>query len=98
MQCSRLYSPELIRVSVLKVCVISTLAYYCDTAKSLQLCLTLCDPTDGSPQGSPVPGILQARTLEWLPFSMCNYFLLNGNVGFHSLLSPEVKREFEDQS
>ena len=36
-------------------------------AKSLQSCLTLCDPTDGSPPGSPVHGILQARTLEWLP-------------------------------
>ena len=35
-------------------------------AKSLQSCPTLCDPTDGSPPGSPVPGILQARTLEWL--------------------------------
>ena len=34
--------------------------------KSLQLCPTLCDPTDGSPPGSPVPGILQARTLEWV--------------------------------
>ena len=34
-------------------------------AKSLQSCLTLCDPTEGSPPGSPVPGILQARTLEW---------------------------------
>ena len=37
-------------------------------AKSLQSCPTLCDPIDGSPPGSPVPGILQARTLEWLPF------------------------------
>ena len=37
------------------------------TAKSLQLCLTLCDPIDGgSPSGSPVPGILQARVLEWV--------------------------------
>ena len=35
-------------------------------AKSLQLCLTLCDPIDGSPPGFPVPGILQARTLEWV--------------------------------
>ena len=35
-------------------------------AKSLQLCLILCDPIDGSPPGSPVPGILQARTLEWV--------------------------------
>ena len=34
--------------------------------KSLQSCLTLCDPIDGSPPGSPVPGILQARTLEWV--------------------------------
>ena len=38
-------------------------------ANSLQSCPTLCDPVDGSPPGSPVPGILQARTLEWLPFS-----------------------------
>ena len=39
-------------------------------AKSLQSCPTLCDPTDGSPPGSAVPGILQARTLEWvaIPF------------------------------
>ena len=35
-------------------------------AKSLQSCLTLCDPIDGSPPGSPVPGILQARVLEWV--------------------------------
>ena len=34
-------------------------------AKSLQSCLTLCNPTDGSPPGSPIPGILQARVLEW---------------------------------
>ena len=34
-------------------------------AKSLQSCPTLCDPIDGSPSGSPVPGILQARVLEW---------------------------------
>ena len=38
-------------------------------AKSLQLCPTLCDPIDGSPPGSPVPGILQARTLEWVAIS-----------------------------
>ena len=38
-------------------------------AKSLQLCPTLCDPKDGSPPGSPVPGILQARTLEWVAIS-----------------------------
>ena len=38
-------------------------------AKSLQSCPTLCDPIDGSPPGSPVPGILQARTLEWVVIS-----------------------------
>ena len=38
-------------------------------AKSLQSCLTLCDPIDGRPPGSPVPGILQARTLEWVAIS-----------------------------
>ena len=41
-------------------------------AKSLQSCPTLCDPIDGSPPGSPVPGILQARTLEWLAISFSN--------------------------
>ena len=41
-------------------------------AKSLQLCLTLCDLIDGSPPGSPVPRILQARTLEWVTISFSN--------------------------
>ena len=41
-------------------------------AKSLQLCPTLCDPIDGSPPSSPVPGILQARTLEWVAISFSN--------------------------
>ena len=41
-------------------------------AKSLQSCLTLCDPIDDSPPGSPVPGILQARTLEWFTISFSN--------------------------
>ena len=42
------------------------------TAKSLQSYPTLCDPIDGSPPGSPVPGILQARTLEWVAISFSN--------------------------
>ena len=56
-------------------------------AKSLQSCLTLCDPTDGSPPGSTVPGTLQARTLEWVAISFSNirscYFIANrwGNNG-----------------
>ena len=41
-------------------------------AKSLQSCPTLCDSTDGSPLDSPVPGILQARTLEWVAISFSN--------------------------
>ena len=41
-------------------------------AKSLQSCPTLCDPRDGSPPGSPVPGILQGRTLEWVAISFSN--------------------------
>ena len=41
-------------------------------AKSLQSCPTLCDPVDGSPPGSPVPGILQASTLEWVAISFSN--------------------------
>ena len=42
------------------------------TAKSLQSCPTLCDRIDGSPRGSPIPGILQARTLEWVAISFSN--------------------------
>ena len=41
-------------------------------AKSFQSCLTLCNPIEGSPPGSPVPGILQARTLEWVAISFSN--------------------------
>jgi len=41
-------------------------------AKSLQSCLTLCDPIDGSPPGSPIPGILQARIVEWVAISFSN--------------------------
>ena len=41
-------------------------------AKSFQSCPTLCDPIDGSPPGSPIPGILQARTLEWVAISFSN--------------------------
>ena len=44
-------------------------------AKSLQSCPTLCGPRDGSPRGSPVPGILQARTLEWGAISFSNIFM-----------------------
>ena len=46
-------------------------------AKSLQACPTLCDPRDGSPPASPLPGILQARTLEWVAISFSNKFYFN---------------------
>ena len=46
--------------------------HYAAAAKSLQSCPILCDPIDGSPAGSPVPGILQARTLEWVAISFSN--------------------------
>ena len=52
-------------------------------AKSLQSCLTLCDPIDGSPPGSAVPGILQARTLEWVAISFSNAW--KGKVKVKSL-------------
>ena len=60
---------EFIRWSVKKkkICTNITAA-----AKLLQLCPTLCDPIDSSPPGSPVPGILQARTLEWVAISFSN--------------------------
>ena len=57
--------PEIIKL-------IRPLAAAAAAAKSLQLCLTLCDPIDGSPPGSPVPGVLQARTLEWVAISFSN--------------------------
>jgi len=49
--------------------------YAAAAAKSLQSCPTLCDPIDGSPPGSSVPGILQARTLEWVAISFSNAFM-----------------------
>ena len=59
--------PSLIpRISILTVIAAAT------AAKSLQSCLTLCDPTDDSPPGSAVPGILQARPLEWVAISFSN--------------------------
>ena len=58
----------MIIVIIVKMAVLSKLTYAA-AAKSLQLCPTLCDPIDGSPPGSAVPGILQARTLEWVAIS-----------------------------
>ena len=68
------------KVHLVKAMVFPVFIYGCESciikkaaaAKSLQLCPTLCDPIDNSPPGSPVPGILQARTLEWVAISFSN--------------------------
>ena len=74
--CAIIYSPfNHVRQLLLldKFHIWDTKAQKCKVAaKSLQLCPTLCDPIDGSPPGSPVPGILQARTPEWVAISFSN--------------------------
>ena len=57
---------------IIYILVESFLYLYAAAAESLQSCPTLCDPIDGSPPGSPVPGILQARTLERVTISFSN--------------------------
>ena len=59
-------------------------------AKSFQLCPTLCDPTDGSPPGSPVPGILQARTLLWVVISFSNAWKWKVKVKSLSRIRPSA--------
>ena len=62
----------------------NTLSAVAAAAKSLQSCPTLCDPIDGSPPGSPVPGILQARILEWVAISFSNNTLSRCVITFLS--------------
>ena len=57
---------------ILKIYFLKPLQYSTATAKSLQSCPTLCDPIDGSPPGSTIPGILQTRTLEWVAIFFSN--------------------------
>jgi len=54
------------------------------TARSLQSCPTLCDPLDGSPPGSPVPGILQAITLEWVAISFSEFTTIGSKSWWHN--------------
>ena len=69
-----------------------TISAYSDVAaaKSLQSCLTLCDPIDGSPPGSPIPGILQARTLEWVALSFSNAWKWKVKVKSLSRVRPSA--------
>ena len=67
--CTKRYS---IFLAIRKMQIKTTVSATTATAKALQSCPTLCDPIDGSPPGSPVPGILQARTLEWVAISFSN--------------------------
>ena len=60
------------QVSHCQITALSIFAAAAAAAKSLQSCPTLCDPIDGSSPGSPIPGILQARTLEWVAISFSN--------------------------
>ena len=86
------------KIHLVKAIVYPVVLYGCESwtikkaaaaaAKSLQSCPTLCDPIDGSPSGSAVPGILQARTLEWVAISFSKrklsaeeLMLLNCGVG-----------------
>ena len=65
-----IYINKIVSVNPVSQTLLVTCIFLCvllaAAAKSLQSCPTLCDPIDGSPPGSPVPGILQARTLEWV--------------------------------
>ena len=67
-------------LSSLRIMHLLTAAAAAAAAKSLQSCPTLCDPIDGSPSGSPIPGILQARTLEWVAISFSNAWKWNVKV------------------
>ena len=58
-------------------------------AESLQSCPTLCDPIDGSPRGSPIPGILQARTLEWVATS---FFILQASKVMLKILQARLQQ------
>ena len=64
--------PAVLPIPISTCCSYHYAAAAAAAAKSLQSCPTLCDPIDGSPPGSAVPGILQARTLEWVAISFSN--------------------------
>ena len=73
-----------------RILSIILLVHAAAAAVSLQLCPTLCDPIDGSPTGSPIPGILQARTLEWVAISFSNAWKWKVKVKSLSRVQPPV--------
>ena len=84
----------------IRICIYAGAA----AAKSLQSCPTLCDPIDGSLPGSPVPGILQARTLEWAPFPFpmhesekwkCSLLVVSDSSRFHGLQLTRLFRPWD---
>ena len=81
---------QILPLSYLSLAALSAAAAAAAAAKSLQLCPTLCDPTDGSPPGSPVPGILQARTLEWIAISFSNAWKWKVKVKSFSRVQPSA--------
>ena len=72
------------------LCTVFCLLAAAAAAKLLQSCLTLCDPIDGSPPGSPIPGILQARTLEWVAISFSNAWKWKVKVKLLSRVRPSA--------
>ena len=70
--CAFFYIAFSIMVYLGRLSIVPCVYVAATAAKSLQSCPTLCDLIDGSPPGSPVPGILQARTLEWVAISFSN--------------------------
>ena len=70
--------------------ILKNFIYMSAAAKLLQSCTTLCNPIDGSPPGSPVPGILQARTLEWVAISFSNAWKWKVKVKSLSRVRPSA--------
>ena len=87
---SCVFSNELILCVILLCCHYSFACKFEQYTKSLQSCLTLCDPIDGSPPGLPVPGILQARTLEWVAISFSNAWKWKVKVKSLSHVRPSL--------
>ena len=79
------------KVRLVKAMVFPVVMYGCAApAKSFQSSLTLCDPIDSSPPGSPIPGFLQARTLEWIAISFSNARNWKVKVNSLSRVRPSV--------